>query len=222
LASDILRILKENLPAVPGGIIGREEYFQSAVLLPLIRTGEDWEILFQIRASGIRQGDEICFPGGRFDQGEDRNFRDTAVRETCEELGIDPKRIRVLGHMNTLLTPMGVLVEPYVASLDISSTEELAVNPQEVARIFTLPLSRLQKLSPESYFIRVEAHSSTRNPESGKLDVHFPGKKLKLPKRYHDSWGNRKHKILAYQTDFGVIWGITARILAEFIELLKP
>ena len=220
LASDLLSDIKKSLPVLPG-IMGRDEYFQSAVLLPLFKERNEWRLLFQIRASGIRQENEICFPGGAFEPGQDKNFRDTALRETSEELGLPESRISLTGPMNILLTPMEVLIEPYIGSLDITSVDDLALNPREVADVFTLPLSRLKEMKPEEYYIRLESHAFTLNPDSGRAEYHLPVKELDLPEKYHQSWGGRKHRILVYRTANGVIWGLTARILTDFIRILK-
>ncbi len=203
------------------GIMGREDYFQSAVLVPLIQLEESWHLLFQVRAANIRQGDEICFPGGGFDPDKDRSFQDTALRETYEELGIKRESIELLGPLDTLITPMDVLVEPYLAILHISSLSEMEISRDEVASIFTIPLDELEVLSFENYQVRMEMHPFSINPEDGRKEIHFPGRDLNLPERYHDSWGNQMHNILAYRSHAGTIWGITARILKEFITLLQ-
>ena len=211
--------LTGRLSSCPG-IMGQEEYFQSAVLVPLIKKGNDWEILFQIRASGIRQGDEICFPGGGYDPGTDTSFEETVLRECFEELGIKRDKIRMIGPMDTLITPTGILVKPYIGILDISGIDELTVNPDEVAGLFTIPLSRLKVMSPQSYFVKTEMHPSTIDPVSGEEEIHLPAKALNLPERYHKSWGNRRHKIVTYKVEQGIIWGITAKILKNFMGLL--
>ncbi len=200
--------------------MGREEYFQSAVLIPLLKRDSQWELLFQIRAAEIRQGDEICFPGGGFDPVLDRDFLDTALRETGEELGIDRGKIDIIGPMDTLITPMDVLVEPFLAVLKIQSLEELVPNPAEVASVFTLPLDKLKTIPRENYQVRTEMHAFSIDSDTGEENLHFPGSSLGLPERYHRSWGNKMHNILVYPTEYGAIWGITARIVKDFITLL--
>ena len=206
----------------PGrGIMGREEYFQSAVLIPLIRLDESWHLLFQVRAANIRQGDEICFPGGGFDPERDSSFEETVLRETCEELGIIRESVELIGPLDTLITPMDVLVEPFLGILHVSSLSDLRINSDEVASVFTIPLEELGGISFESYQVRMEMHPFSINPVDGRKEIHFPGRDLELPERYHNSWGNHMHKILAYRSRGGTIWGITARILKEFITLLQ-
>ena len=49
------------LPKYPG-VLGKEEYFNSAVLIPLVLINKEYNFLFEKRAASIRQGGEICFP----------------------------------------------------------------------------------------------------------------------------------------------------------------
>lgn len=58
-----LILLTKNLPSVQG-ILGKEEYFNFAVLIPLISIDDGYNFLFEKRAANIRQAGEICFPGG--------------------------------------------------------------------------------------------------------------------------------------------------------------
>ena len=65
---------------------------QSAVCIPLIENGGSYDVLFEVRSSKVEnEPGDICFPGGMIEQGE--TYRETAVREMCEELGVDPSQI---------------------------------------------------------------------------------------------------------------------------------
>jgi hypothetical protein len=72
--------LKNVLPEIPG-INGSEEYFKAAVLVLLVLLDEEYHLVFQKRVLNIRQGGEICFPGGHFDPGIDPDFEHTAIRD---------------------------------------------------------------------------------------------------------------------------------------------
>jgi len=72
-----LENLKKKLPPIPG-ILGKEEYFNAAVLIPLMMINGEYHFLFEKRAAHIRQGGEVCFPGGEFDPEVDTSFQDTA------------------------------------------------------------------------------------------------------------------------------------------------
>ena len=69
----------------------------AAVLVPFYRdaAGELRVVLIE-RAPGGRHGGQIALPGGNREPA-DESLRDTAIRETGEELGIEPGQIEVLG-----------------------------------------------------------------------------------------------------------------------------
>jgi peroxisomal coenzyme A diphosphatase NUDT7 len=212
----LIDTIKSNLPAYPT-LIGRDRFFNSAVLVPLIWLSGEYHMLFQQRAASIRQGSEYCFPGGKFDSELDKNYQSTAIRETVEELGIDKDMIRIEGNIGTLLSPMGVAIEAFLATFNISGLHELCINNKEVKRIFTLPLAYLKTITPENYSAKVHARSSYTDSAGNEI-ILLPVKKLGLPDKYITPWGGNEHRILVYSTKEGVIWGITAEIINEILN----
>jgi peroxisomal coenzyme A diphosphatase NUDT7 len=212
-----VELLKNKLPKTPN-IIGRKFYINTAVIIPLVKINEKYHLLFQERSAHIRQGTEICFPGGKVDFEKDKSLEDTAVRETIEELGITKEKIEILGCFHTLTSHMGVIVNTFAAELYIDSIDELKIDANEVKRVFTLPISYFKNNQPKRYDIRIEAQP-TYIDENGKKIISLPCKELGLPDRYLKPWGNNNHRVLVYQTGKGVIWGITAKILFEFLDL---
>ena len=87
--------LSETLKKAPDILGKRSKYRNAAVMITLCYLKGDWYLLFERRKPGIPQGGEVCFPGGTFDSAEDTFFKDTAVRETAEELGIRPEQVRI-------------------------------------------------------------------------------------------------------------------------------
>ena len=160
---ELTAILKNH-----NAVIGKDRYFNSAVLIPLIWIDNEYHILFEKRAAHIRQGGEVSFPGGEFDSNLDSNLKETAIRETIEELGINKSAINILGTMGTLVAPMGITLDVYVANLEIDNPEELKIDKNEVEKIFTLPVSFFKFNEPEKFSVRVEAHPHYKN-ESGDL-----------------------------------------------------
>ena len=196
--------------------------FRSAVLIPLLKTGDGWSFLFQKRSANIRQGGEICFPGGGYDPDKDEDFKATALRETREETGLTEDRIEILGTPGTLVTPMGVLVQPWLAVLDITEISGLKPNPEEVEYLFTIPVDWFRENPPESYELPVSIHPYSRDSRTGRTEYHFPSHELNLPEKYKNPWeGKIRHRVIAYRTDSGVLWGITAQILNETLPLLQ-
>lgn len=219
MTKDDLEKVFARLPSVPG-IHGRDEYPNSVVMLLLAEVDNEYHLVFQKRSENIRQGGEVCFPGGIFDSTLDKDKQSTAIRETCEELGTEEKDVEIVGLMDTLVAPMGAVIDVYVGILkkDVNS---LDFNKDEVERIFTIPVTFFQENDPEIYYILTRFHSSEQDKVTGKEKVYLPVKELELPDRYLEPWGEFKLKVHVYRTSEEVIWGITASIIADFTKFLK-
>jgi 8-oxo-dGTP pyrophosphatase MutT (NUDIX family) len=211
-----LRKLGRLLPAKPG-IMGKDEYVNCAVLMPLVHMEKGYHLLFEKRSAGIRQAGEICFPGGKFDPARDENLVDTALREAKEEVGIDGNNIKVIGRLDTYIAALGATVEPVVATLDIKMIDKLVINKIEVEYIFVLPLSFFRNNPCETYKAVLKVHPEVVDNE-GKLITLFPSKELGLPEKYQSPWGGYEQKIFVYKTEYGPIWGITARLIKDLLE----
>jgi peroxisomal coenzyme A diphosphatase NUDT7 len=201
-------------------IIGREKYLNSAVLIPVLSIDDTEYLLFQKRSKNVRQPGEVSFPGGHFEKTKDKDFLSTAIRETCEELGIGEQHISVLGKLGTLIAPMGVIVETYVGTLNINSLDELNIDTKEVEKVFLVPLDYFIQNKPTEYITRLELHPSIKN-ESGGREELLPVKDLGLPDRYAFPWTRGKHRVLVYRNTKEIIWGITAELIYELINKLK-
>ncbi len=210
------RKFTNNLPNYPG-IQGREKYFNSAVLVPFVFLNNEYHLLFQKRAPSISQGSEICFPGGKHDPVHDCDSKSTAIREIVEELGIDKSKINVVGQLDTIVAPMGAIVESYIGVLENTLLDEIKIDNNEVEEIFSIPLSYFNDVEVEKYYVRLEIQPSFRD-EAGNEVLLLPSKELGLPDRYQKPWGGRKYRVLVYKTNHGVIWGITAEIIYELIQ----
>jgi len=218
MCDEFLNDLKDKLPEIPG-IHRKDKYFNSAVLLLLYWIDGEYHLLFERRAVNISQGGEVCLPGGKYDPRIDSNYEDTAIRETMEELGVSKESIKIIGRLDTLVAAMGATIDIFVGDLEIDSLEELEINRGEVAEVFTLPIAYFKDNHPQEYQVRLEIQPSYFN-QKGEEVVTFPAKELGLPQRYTKPWGGRDHKIYLYQTGQGIIWGITAELIYDFVERL--
>jgi 8-oxo-dGTP pyrophosphatase MutT (NUDIX family) len=112
----------------------------AAVLVPVVRRDDDLTVLFTRRTSHLHDhAGQISFPGGRAEAGE--SPRETALRETAEEIGLAPGHVEVLGHLNDYTTVTGYRVTPVVGL--VSSPFELTLDDFEVAEVFEVPLAFL-------------------------------------------------------------------------------
>ncbi len=201
------------------GIIGKDRYLNTAVLIPLIWMNDEYNILFEKRAAHIRQGGEVSFPGGEFDNVLDTNLEETAIRETYEELGINHSKINILGTMGTLVGPMGITLDVFVATIEIENLNEIKIDKNEVEKIFTLPASYFKFNEPGKYSVRVEARPDFVDEDGNRIEL-LPVKQLGLPERYAGTWKNGSHRVLVYKTEIETIWGLTAEIVYEFSKII--
>lgn len=188
-------------------IIGEKNFTKYAVFLPLIQRDDDYHILFEIRAYHMRrQPGEICFPGGKIDK-LDANPKNTALRETYEELGLKADSIRHIFPLDYSISPFGTIIYPYVGI--VYSEDEINPNPDEVAKIFTVPLSFFKNFDPECYKVNFKVEPEEK----------FPFHSIIGGENYN--WQIRQMDELFYYYEDYTIWGLTANILKNFIDLIS-
>ncbi|OCA89278.1 coenzyme A pyrophosphatase [Bacillus sp. FJAT-27225] len=201
--NDIIVKLNTHRPK----ILGSENFRKYAILLPLVKTNEGISILFEIRSLKLRrQPGEICFPGGRIDPG-DKDEQEAAIRETIEELGIAREHITHVKPLDFMISPFGMIIYPFAGFL--GGFEKLCPNEAEVGEVFTVPLEFFMKTEPDVYHINIR-------PEP---EENFPFDKV-VGGRDYDFRAARMDEYF-YEYEGRIIWGLTARILAHFITILK-
>ena len=86
---------------------------------------------------------QVSFPGGRQDP-DDADLTNTALRETCEEIGIQSDALQVLGELPCIYIPTSNFeVFPKVARFH--GLPAFRPNPAEVADVFSFGLDELLK-----------------------------------------------------------------------------
>jgi len=74
-------------------------YTESAVLIPVFYKEHDYYILFTRRSENlVHHGGQISFPGGVRSKA-DATLLDTALRESCEEIGLKPEDAAIIGEV---------------------------------------------------------------------------------------------------------------------------
>lgn len=180
---------------------------EAAVLIPLIEKEGETHLLLQKRSPHLKvHSGEISFPGGKRESG-DQSFRETAVRETAEELGIPKDSIEVICEMDTLVTPFNVIVYPFLGILHDYSN--ISINKSEVDHIFTAPLQFFIDHPPRPYPIRVIQTAGS----------DFPYERTVAGKDYRFREGLYYSLFYDYK-DYN-LWGMTAKIIHEFVEHYK-
>ncbi len=114
----------------------------AAVLVPFLRYDDNtWHLLYTRRTDTVQDHKgQVSFPGGSTEK-SDPDIIATALREAEEEIGLHPTDVVVLGKMSPIVTPSHYVITPVVAVIPAEYT--FRPSPQEVDRIFTLPLAWL-------------------------------------------------------------------------------
>lgn len=84
---------------------------------------------------------QIAFPGGKYEE-NDIDFSVTALRETFEEVGVQPDKLEIIkSFTEVFIQPSNFVVYPF---LGISRQEiNFILDPTEVAQIIELPITTL-------------------------------------------------------------------------------
>jgi 8-oxo-dGTP pyrophosphatase MutT (NUDIX family) len=112
----------------------------AAVLIGLVERDAGLTVILTRRADTLRRHTgQIALPGGRRDPGE--TPWQTALRESHEEIGLEPHFVSVAGLSTPYRTGTGYLITPVVGFVRPGFT--LTPNPDEVADIFETPFGFL-------------------------------------------------------------------------------
>lgn len=197
-------------------IIGKEKKLNYSVMVLFCKIEDEINILFEKRAMNIAQGGEISFPGGKIEK-EDMSCIETALRETFEEIGIKKERITNVTHYGKLLIPTGQLIDVQFGVIENFSYDELKINPDEVEKVFLVPLKFFTEKKPLIEKVMVE-----NRPEYSKGNEKriFSVEKLGIPSKYGKPWG-REREIYFYNYQNEVIWGITGEIIYSIAKDIK-
>jgi 8-oxo-dGTP pyrophosphatase MutT (NUDIX family) len=113
----------------------------AAVLVPIVHRPEGLQSLLTERSADLPDHPgQISFPGGRVEP-QDADDAAAALRESKEEIGLDPGRVQVLGELATYETVTGYRVTPVVGWVE--PPLDLALDRREVASAFEVPLEFL-------------------------------------------------------------------------------
>lgn len=160
----------------------------AGVLILLYPKNDELHVVFIKRSEydGVHSG-QISLPGGKFEHG-DHTLENTALRESNEEVGIDPEKTNIIGKLTPLHIPVSnFYVVPFVGFYN--TTPEFKPDPNEVEKIIEIKLSDL--LDPENCTLQ---------------EFHYGDLAFTAP---------------IYKSKELVIWGATAMILSEFLEVVR-
>jgi hypothetical protein len=81
----------------------------------------------------------MSFPGGKFDFHRDRSLQDTALRETEEEIGVPPEKVKIIGCLDDFPTMTKYIITPYIGIID--KDQKLVKDDREVQEIVKIPIN---------------------------------------------------------------------------------
>jgi 8-oxo-dGTP pyrophosphatase MutT (NUDIX family) len=162
-----------------------DERRESAVIVPVLDRDGEPHLVFTERAEHLsNHPGQMSFPGGRREP-EDRDLRETALREGEEEICLDPDEVSFVGRLDDIRTVTNFSVRPFVARVPDREYEPCE---HEVAEVAVLPTAELTDL--DNYYSEYRDH-----PHYGDIRLHY------------------------FYVDGYTVWGATARILVQFLEL---
>jgi 8-oxo-dGTP pyrophosphatase MutT (NUDIX family) len=161
IGSWIVEVRRRLSTPPPQRLAPVEQARRAAVLVPLyVDAGALWVLLTR-RAAGLPyHRDQVAFPGGSLEAGEDPWA--AALRESHEEIGLDTAKVLPLGMLDEEPTPTAFHVQPCVGA--VPYPVETRPADAEVAEVFALPLSAVanpQLIERRTVLVNGQSHELT-------------------------------------------------------------
>ena len=133
------KFISEKLSAREKRSINFPEYKKSAVLILFMEKEGHPHVVMTLRTDKVStHKGQVSFPGGGHDS-TDKDFLETALRETMEEVGIPPEEIEILGEFDEYISVMGYHVYVYAGA--INRAHEYIVCRDEIDEMLEVPFS---------------------------------------------------------------------------------
>ncbi len=184
----------------PAGVIGRRREY--SVLMPLVNKDGRICFLFEVRSQDVAQPGDVCFPGGRIEEGE--TVIEAALREAEEEIGLKSSDLKVFGRFDSMMEVGRIVMHTVAAEVRPEALDRL-VPDEEVKEWFTVPLEFFAENRPAYH--RIPLIQSTDD---------FPFKEQGVDPNYR--WRRAYADTFFWHYEGRLIWGLTAGIVEWFME----
>ena len=143
----------------------------AGVLIPVRQHETGLSVLLTQRSADLKHhAGQVSFPGGRMEE-SDADIEATALRETCEEVGISEDEVAIIGYLETMPTVTGYAVTPVVGLVD--GGVDLTIDRTEVEFAFEVPLPFL--LDPANHRL---VDREWQGLSFSMVEFHFDGKRI--------------------------------------------
>ena len=145
---------KETLLKVPKNV-------KKAAVMMLLYPNREKELCFcliQRTTYNGKHSGQISFPGGKREE-EDIDFWSTALRESQEEVGVNPEKVQLITTLSpTYIPPSNFYVYPYLAYTN--QCPDFIAEEGEVDHVIEVPLEDLLKESAIQYGPIIASYTS--------------------------------------------------------------
>jgi 8-oxo-dGTP pyrophosphatase MutT (NUDIX family) len=181
--------IRSRLDAYTPNLIPADGRPLAAVLIPLLRIRDEYHVVLTKRTNRVEHHKGEISFPGGARDPEDADLVATALRESHEEIGLHPKHVEVLGRLDDFVTVSRFHVTPWVGLIDPDASP-YPWRPQEREVAEVLEVPLPHLLDPANLVL------DRRQLPDGRLTT-----------TESFQWG--KH----------LVWGATARILRNFLEV---
>jgi len=186
------------------------KFRRASVLIPILKRPHGATILFTRRAETVAQHKgQISFPGGRVEKGE--SVEAAALRESQEEVALDPKRVEIVGRLDDQPSVSWYVVSPFVGIVR-DPPDAFVGQASEVSEPFEVPLAALLDRTRH----RSERWKATQMPDGSPVDELM---RIRADLDEVDE-ATQTYAVHFFEPGDGrIIWGLTARILKQLLDL---
>lgn len=177
-----------------------------SVVIALINIDNELHVIFEKRSKSVNQSGDISFIGGHVEENE--TPMKAAIRETKEECNLSEDNINIIGQSDYLMNFNSIFVHTFICEIKNIKFQDIRFN-SEVEDLIAVPLEEIINTKFTSYKSKIIVER----------DDNFPYHLIENGKNYNFFIGSEETYF--YEFKNCVVWGLTAKILSNFVEILK-